>query len=115
MRSFSFAWRGVVALLRSEHNARVHVAAAFLAITSGAVLRLTSSEWLWILLAVGLVWFAEAVNTAIERLADAVTTDFDANIGAAKDVAAAAVLFASVIALFIGLIIFVPHLMRLRF
>jgi diacylglycerol kinase len=73
-------------------------------------LRISSGEWLWIILAIGAVWFAEAVNTAIERLADAVTREHDPNIKFAKDCAAAAVLIASSVALLIGLIIFVPRL-----
>ena len=56
------------------------------------------------------MWFAESMNTAIERLSDAITLGRDARIGAAKDVAAAGVLFASMTALIIGLVIFVPHM-----
>jgi diacylglycerol kinase len=60
-----------------------------------------------------LVWLAEALNTAIERLADAVTLEPNENIGYAKDVAAGAVLAAAIISVVIGLTIFVPHVLRL--
>jgi diacylglycerol kinase len=59
------------------------------------------------------VWLAEALNTAIERLADAVTLEPNENIGYAKDVAAGAVLAAAIISVVIGLTIFAPHLLRL--
>ena len=72
--------------------------------------RLSADEWRWIILAIALVWLAEALNTAIERLADAVTIEPNENIGYAKDVAAGAVLAAAVVSAVIGLTIFVPHL-----
>lgn len=81
-----------------------------MAVVLGFVVRLSANEWLWIVLAIGLVWITEAINTAIECLADAVTLDRGVRIGAAKDVAVAAVLFASLTALIIGLKTFVPHL-----
>ena len=72
--------------------------------------RLTAEEWRWNILAIGLVWIAEALNTAIERLADAVTVEPNENVGYAKDVAAGAVLVAAVTSAIIGLTIFIPHL-----
>jgi diacylglycerol kinase len=75
--------------------------------------RLTTDEWRWIILAIALVWLAEALNTAIERLADAVTLEPNQNIGYAKDVAAGAVLAASIISVVIGLTIFLPRLIAM--
>ena len=72
--------------------------------------RLTADEWRWIIFAIALVWLAEALNTAIERLADAVTLEPNDNIGIAKDVAAGAVLAAAAFSAVIGLMIFLPHL-----
>jgi diacylglycerol kinase (ATP) len=90
----------------------VHLAATGGAIALGIYFGLAVAEWLWIVLAVGLVWFAEAVNTAIEQLGNAITLDRNPQIGTAKDVAAAAVLFASATALAIGLLIFGPHVLK---
>ena len=73
-------------------------------------MRISPGEWLWIILAIGIVWYSEAVNTAIERLADAVTLDQNPNIKVAKDCAAAGVLIAALVAALIGLIIFVPRI-----
>jgi diacylglycerol kinase len=75
--------------------------------------RLSSDEWRWIILAIALVWLAEALNTAIERLADAITLEPNENIGYAKDVAAGAVLAAAIISAVIGLTIFLPHAIAL--
>ncbi|MEO7365351.1 MAG: diacylglycerol kinase family protein [Sphingomicrobium sp.] len=109
LRSFVFAWQGVRYLIISEHNSRVHLAASVSAVLTGLLLRISADEWLWIALAIGLVWYAEAVNSAIERLADAVTTERDPMIKIAKDCAAAGVLIAATLALLIGLVIFIPH------
>lgn len=62
---------------------------------------------------IGLVWFAEAVNTAVERLADAVTLEHHPLIGTAKDVASAAVLIVSITALVAGLIVYGPYLLEM--
>lgn len=97
-------------LIKTEHNARIHLVATIAALALGVVVKLRSDEWLGVTLAIGLVWLAEAMNTAIERLADAITLGRDARIGAAKDVAAAGVLFVSMTALIIGLVIFSPHM-----
>lgn len=75
--------------------------------------RLSSDEWRWIFLAIALVWLAEALNTAIERLADAITVEPNENIGYAKDVAAGAVLAAATVSAVIGLTIFLPRLIAL--
>ena len=72
---------------------------------------MSPDEWRWVILAIGLVWLAEALNTAIERLANAITIEPNASIGYAKDVAAGAVLIATIVASAIGLTIFMPHLM----
>ena len=100
-------------LVRTEHNARNHLVATVAVAVLAVALGLTVSEWLWLIIAVCLVWFAEAINTAIERLADAVTTERNPHIGAAKDIAAAAVLINSIAAFLIGVVIFGPPIVRL--
>ena len=109
-QSFRFALLGLRYLLLSEHNARLHLLATVVVVLLGAVLGVSLNEWRWLLLAVALVWVAEALNTALERLGDAVTTEHDPNIGHAKDVAATAVMLASLAAALIGLTVFGPHI-----
>ena len=115
LRSFAYAWAGLRTLLRTQHNAWIHAAATLLVMAAGAYFRLAASEWLWLVLAMTLVWTAEAFNTALEFLADAVTQERQPLIGQAKDVAAGAVLIAALGALIIGVLVLGPHvLQRLR-
>ncbi len=110
IRSFAFAFSGVRYIFASEHNMWLHAAAAVFAVALGVIVGLSIEEWRWVVLAVGWVWMAEAFNTAIERLADAVTLERDPRIGLVKDLAAAAVLISAAGAALIGALVFVPHL-----
>jgi diacylglycerol kinase len=113
LSAFRFAWAGLKYIIAAERNAKLHLAASFLAIGLGLLLGLNAREWLWIVLAIGWVWTAETFNTSIERLADAVTMERDDRIRAVKDMAAAGVLVSAAGALAIGAIIFLPHLWAL--
>jgi len=97
-------------MMRTQPNARLHLLAAALVCAAGVYFGLHRTEWLWISLAIVLVWSAEAFNTALEQLADAVHPARHPGVGRAKDVAAAAVLIAALGAAVIGLLVFVPHL-----
>ena len=80
---------------------------------AGLFFQLSRGEWCWIVLAIAIVWTAEALNTAFEFLADAATPNFHPVVRDAKDVAAGAVLVTAIAAAIIGLIIFWPHLVTL--
>lgn len=110
VRSFGPALQGLAALLRSEHNARIHAAATVVVAVAGLVLDIGRSEWLAIVLVVALVWVAEALNSALEAVADAVTLERDPRIGRAKDIAAGAVLLAAIAALVVAAIVFGPRI-----
>ena len=110
MRSFYYAFRGLFLLFRSQRNARIHLFFFLLAMLCGFLFGITILEWCLILLCSGLVMTAEAVNTALERLADSVHPGHHIGIGESKDIAAAAVLITAIAALSVGLIIFVPKL-----
>lgn len=112
-RRLGAAVRGLGYLLRSSPNARSHLLATAVAIGLGAWLRISRGEWLWITAAIGGVWAAEALNSAVETLADRITREHDALIGRAKDLAAGGVLAAALAAAAIGLIVFVPRLLAL--
>lgn len=113
MHSFKYAFRGVFLLFRYEHNAWIHLIAIVCAVTAGIILSLTSLEWVAILFAIGSVLAAEAINTAIEKLADFVSPAHQVLIGKAKDLAAAAaVLILSICAFIIGGIIFIPKIIH---
>ncbi len=110
MASFRYAFWGFVDLLRSEHNARIHLLATVLVVALAWWLKLERADWIALLVAIALVWITEALNTALEYLADAAVPEHHPLIGKAKDVAATGVLIASLVALLIGLLVFVPAL-----
>jgi diacylglycerol kinase (ATP) len=112
-RSFLFAARGLRVLVSTQHNARLHFAATLAVIAAGACFKLTWLAWAALAAAIGIVWVAETLNTAVERLGDAITSEVHPAIRDAKDLAAAAVLVASATAVVIGLLIFLPHLFAL--
>ena len=86
------------------------MAATAIAVTAGVLLGLNLAEWLWITLAIGLVWLAECFNTAVERLCDLVTTQRDERVAVIKDLAAGGVLIATIVAIVIGVLVLVPQL-----
>lgn len=109
-RSMRYAINGLKVLWHEQHNARVHSFATVIVILMGGVLKLTADQWVLLLLLIALVWVAEALNSAVEYLCDRVTTEHDPLIGKAKDVAAAGVLIASLVAAVGGLFLFVPRI-----
>jgi diacylglycerol kinase len=108
--AFLFALRGISHGFRSEIHLRIHAVLATLAIMLGIFLQINLWEWCVVLLNIGIVIGAELMNAAIERLADRITKEKDPFIGQAKDLAAGAVLIVSMVALVLGMIIFVPKL-----
>lgn len=106
LRSFKFAFQGIQNLVKSENNARFHLLVTIIIIPIGVFLGLASIEWAIILTQIGLVWAAEAFNTAIEKLCDYVSPQHQVLIGKVKDLAAAGVLFVTIVAITVGLIIF---------
>jgi diacylglycerol kinase len=112
IRSFGYAIRGIVDMLRTQQNAWIHAAMTVVVCGLGVLLGLSRLEWCLIVLAIVAVWTAEALNTAIEFLTDVASPDFHPLAGRAKDVAAGAVLIASLGAVGIGLLVLGPHLLR---
>src|ERR671937_2794828 len=113
VRSFRHALMGILRMVRCQHNAWIHVAGTIFVVGAGFAARLTGAEWCWIVLAISIVWTAEALNTAFEFLADAASPNFHPLVRDAKDVAAAAVLITAVGAAIIGTVIFWPHVVAL--
>lgn len=111
LHSFSHALAGIRTLIRSQHNAWIHLAATLVTLLAALLLEVTRSDWMLLIFAIALVWMAEALNTAVELLADAVSREHNALIGQAKDVAAGGVLLAAVAAALIGLLVFAPHML----
>ena len=110
LRSFRYAFAGLRLLLREEHNARIHATITVLVVVAGIVLRVSPVEWGVLVICIGMVLAAEAFNSAIERIADYLTTERDERIRDIKDLAAGAVLLCAIAAAIVGLIVFVPHI-----
>ena len=108
--SFGCAFRGLRTLLATQANARIHAVASVLVIGAGFWFALTRMEWCAVIAVIGLVWTAEGLNTALEFLTDLVSPEQHPLAGKAKDVAAGAVLAASIAAAIIGAMIFGPKL-----
>ena len=111
--SFRHAIRGILLVVWTQPNASIHLVATLAVVLAGIGLNVTHGEWCALVFAIGLVWVAEALNTAVELLADEVSREQRELIGKAKDVGAGAVLLASIAAAVIGLVVFVPHLLAL--
>ena len=111
-RSFRHAFRGIGTVIATQHNAWIHLLATACAVALGIYLSLSRIEWCVIVLAIALVWITEAVNTAIEFLADEVTREQREGIGRAKDLGAAAVLLAAITSVVLGALVFVPHFFK---
>lgn len=110
LRSFRFAFNGIRLLVTCEHNAWIHCFIAACVIITGCIVKLSATEWIAIAMAIGMVLAAEAFNSAIEALADAVSPDYNEAIKRTKDLAAGAVLLLAIASALIGLIIFIPKL-----
>jgi diacylglycerol kinase len=108
--ALGYALRGARFML-AERNARILLAASIAAVVAGFWLRLRALEWCAVIIALALVWIAEGLNTAVERLTDLVSPGFHPLAGRAKDLGAAAVFFAVAAAVSIGLIVFGARLL----
>lgn len=108
IKSFGYALAGIGYTVKTQGNFRIHVLAILVVLLAGWYADLGRADWLWILLAIGLVLAAELLNTAVELLVDLVSPEYNEKAGRVKDIAAGAVLVAAVIAAAIGGIIFIP-------
>lgn len=108
LKSITFAFKGAVKLISTEHSIMVQFSTALLLIAAGFYFKISTTEWLFQTLAIGLVLSIEGLNTAVEKVADFIHPEYHERIGFIKDIAAGAVFFAAVTAIAIGLIIYLP-------
>lgn len=107
---FGFAFSGLWYVLRTQTNARVHIAIAILAILLGIVLRISAIEFAMVFVAITGVFIAEMFNTVFELCIDLASPNYHPLAKIAKDVAAGAVLLSAILSVVIGLFVFGPHL-----
>jgi len=107
-----FASQGIKQFFSHDRNGKIQMVIGITAIILGFTVSLSSFQWLLVLFCIGLVISLEMINSSIERYCDLVTTNFHPGIKTIKDMAAGAVLVASITSLIIGLIIFIPALVQ---
>lgn len=108
-KSFVYALSGLRMMVRDEHNARIHLAATIGVVAVAVFLQISAPDWRWIVVAIGWVWIAEAINTALEHLCDVVCIEHHEGIRVCKDVAAGAVLVSAAGATVIGILTLYPY------
>ena len=108
--SFRNAARGVNHLIRTEVHAKIHLVCSAAVVGFAVFFSISVEEWCLVILSAGLVWAAEAVNAAIERVVDLASPGHDSIAGQAKDLAAGAVLLAAFAAAAVGLFVFMPRI-----
>ena len=108
--SVGYALKGTWLLIRTEASIKIQVCIALVVTALGFYLDISNTEWMLQIFAISMVLGVEGVNTAIEKVADFIQPEFDKRIGFIKDISAGAVMFVSIGATIIGLIIYIPKL-----
>lgn len=108
LKSLKYAYKGALILLKTEASIKIQFFIALLVTATGFYFQITPTEWILQTLAIGLVMSIEGVNTAIEAMSDFVHPEENPKIGFIKDIAAGAVFLASIAAVIVGLIIYLP-------
>lgn len=114
IQSFKFAVNGIETLFKETPNSIIQLGLAIVAIILGFIFSISAFEWITIIILIGLVLAMETMNTALERLSDYVCNkQIHPIIKKVKDLTAAAVLITAITALIVGLIIFLPKIIKI--
>jgi diacylglycerol kinase (ATP) len=113
LKSFKYAWEGIVSFFRLEYNAQIHLAITVLVLVLSITLQLSKWEVIAVVFSIAIVWVVEMINTVIEKMMDFICIERHPQIKLIKDLAAGAVLVAAIAAAIIGCIIFIPKLVIL--
>jgi diacylglycerol kinase (ATP) len=108
LKSVTYAVKGAIKLITTEHSVMVQSSIGLLLVVAGFYFGISTTEWLFQTLAIGLVLSIEGLNTAIEKIADFIHPNYHERIGFIKDIAAGSVFFAAMTAIAIGVIIYLP-------
>ena len=108
LKSMGFALKGAIKLITTEHSVMVQSSIAVLMIIAGFYFEISRTDWMFQILAFGLVLGIEGLNTAVEKIADFIHPEFHERIGFIKDIAAGSVFFAAMTAIAIGIMIYLP-------
>ena len=110
--SFKYAFEGILEAFKTERNLKIHVIIMILVIIFGVILNISKTEWIICILLFGAVISSELFNTAIETTVDLITMEKNPKAKLAKDVSAGAVLVMAIVSAIIGLMIFLPKIVR---
>ena len=110
LQSFRYAFSGIKILLLKEHNARIHLFAALVVVIAGFILKISSTEWMFVSVAIGFVFVSEILNSTIEKICDIISPIYNEKIKIIKDLSAAAVLISAIVSVIIAAIIFLPKI-----
>ena len=110
VKSFSYAVKGLIKTFKEEQNFKIHVFVAIVVILTGWCVGVNKYEWIILVLIIGLVMLMEIANSAVERITDVLKPRMNNYVKEIKDITAAGVLVASVVAVIAGLIIFWPYI-----
>ena len=110
--SFKYAIEGIITGIKNETNMKIHITIMIFVIIFGIVLKISKIEWMICIVLFGLVISSELMNTAIENTVDLITMEKNPKAKIAKDVAAGAVLVNAVTSAIIGLLIFLPKILK---
>lgn len=113
LKSFTFAWKGILTCAGHEQNITFHLIAAIIVLAAGFCFGISRTEWMVVMLCIGTVIAAELFNSAIERLVDMVSPEWKKIAGEVKDIAAGAVLITAFAAAIVGMIVFLPYVIAL--
>lgn len=113
MRSFTFAFAGIIFMVRTQRNAQVHLFITSIVIVAGVYFSVSLGEWLALVLSITLVLALEAINTALEAIVDLASPQIHPLAKRAKDSAAGAVLIGAIGAAIVGLTVFLPRILAL--
>ena len=113
LKSFIYAFKGIAYVIKTQHNAWIHLMATLVAICLGFVFTISKTEWIAIIICIGMVLAFETINTSIELLCDARFPEYDKRAEIIKDTAAGAVFLVAMAALTIGIMIFLPKIIQL--
>lgn len=110
IKSFKYAFKGFLKVFIEEQNLQIHLFVGLMVVVFGFFLKISYIEWVLLILVIGLVILTEIINSVIERICDVLKPRIDSYVKEIKDIAAAIVMLASIIAVLVGVIIFYPYI-----
>lgn len=111
--SFKYAGRGILKVFRSERSFRLQLVIFAMTVAAGLAFQITAIEWIFVMLVSSMVLVSEMINTILEYVVDLITEEYRIKAKYIKNIAAGAVLVSSLLAIVIGLIVFIPYFIEI--